>query len=152
MKRSWARLIAVKEIKQDFLAMRCGVDKSQISRWKNEDETEFPSHAKLAALIEAMQAWPGVERHEPIEALSHYFGCHSSDINKHAHGSLTKLAGMLALSSGKALQALLDVMSPESAGGQRITEEEQQKELGPVVHKLRFLADELDDRLNGGAR
>ena len=151
IKKGWQRLKVTKDIKQDFLANRCGVDKGQISRWLNPDEHESPNWPRLAQLIEAMQEWPDVEAHEPIEAFARYFGCNVSDINHRSHGSLEKLAGLLALNSGKTLQILLEVTAPNSEGGRKITDSEKVA-LGPVAHYLRHLADDLDDRINGGVQ
>ena len=151
MKEGWERLIVTKKIKQDWLAARCGVDKSQISRWKSPDEHDFPPFPKLALFIEAMQEWPEVARHEPIEDFARYFGCQVSDADYTAHGPLDKLAGLLALNSGKALQVLLEVTSPSSEGGREITENEREL-VGPLLHYLRHIVEDLDGQVNGGAR
>ncbi len=151
IKRGWEKLIINKGIKQDFLAIKCGVDKSQISHWKNPESTEFPSWPRLTQLVEAMQEWPGVMRHEPLEEMNRYFGCRASDINYNSEISIDALMSLFAGSSGKALQAFLQATSPDSPGGRNLTKEER-VELQPIVHYLRHLAEALDDAVNGGAQ
>lgn len=69
----------------------------------------------------------------------------------HETTDLHTLAGLLALQSGKALQAFIEVTSPNSEGGSSLSHTEHAL-LSPVVHHLRRLADDLDDRLsNAGA-
>lgn len=151
VKRGWQKLKITKGIKQDFLANRCGVDKSQMSRWLNPEEHEFPSWQKLPVLLEAMQEWPEVMPHEPLEELARYFGCRASDISQQPSLSVDALMSLFAGSSGKTLQAFLEATSPASPGGRLLTPQEQQ-DLQPLVHRLHHLVEALDAAVNGGSR
>ena len=145
LKRSWEKLIIVREIKQDWLAERCGVNKSTISRWKDPDAPDFPPTLQMAKFIEALQEWPGVEKWEPLEAFNIYFGCHVAELHQ-VNQPLNTLAGLLALDTGKVMNKFLEITAPDSDGGVEITPDELEM-LAPIVHHLRRIADDLDDRL-----
>lgn len=147
LKVSWRKLVVNREIKQLFLAMRCHVDESRVSRWLNPDMPDFPPTSQMALLLEAMQEWPEVEKWEPLEAFNTYFGCHVATL-QNSHRSLQELAALMALKSGQALNLFIQALAPDSEGGVDLGPGEAES-LRPVVATLRRLADDLDDELNG---
>ena len=147
LKESWQRLVVNKKVKQAWLAARCEVDDSCVSRWINPNVPDFPPPIAMAQLIEALQEWPGVEKWEPLEAFNVYFGCHVAEMHR-THQPLRDLAGLLAITTGKALQLILQALSPDSDGGIEITEAEC-TQIRPAISALRRVADDLDDRVNG---
>lgn len=146
LKEGWRRLVVLKEIKQLYLATRCETDESRISRWLNPAEPDFPPFPQMARLIEAMQEWPGVEHHEPLEPFNTYFGCRVAGIQS-VQQPLNDLVGLLGLKTGQVVQLFLQAITPESEGGRTVTANEAQA-LRPAVALLRRVADDVDDLLS----
>jgi len=146
VKRSWEKLIITHDIKQDYLAQYCGVDKSRVSRWKSPEHEDFPPTAQMAKFIEGIQSWPGVEPWEPLDAFNTYFGCHAQD-RRPMNESVTVLAGLLAGQSGRVLQAILQALSPDGPGGVSVTQSEA-LEMAPAISNLRRIICCLDDQLS----
>ena len=61
---------------------------------------------------------------------------------------LHTLAELLALDGGKVLALFIEVTSPSSEGAATITPSKK-AQLAPIVHHLRRVADDLDDRISG---
>ena len=151
LKESWQRLVVNKKVKQAWLAIKCEVDESRISRWLNQGETNFPPVLSMAQFIEALQEWPGVEKWEPLEAFNQYFGCPVAPFN-HTLASVDALTGILAMDTGKLTNAVLEARRPDSDGGQEITAQERQMMLAPISSHLRRIADDLDDEISGASK
>ena len=146
LKSAWQKLIVTREVKQAWLAIKCGCDESRISRWINPNVEDFPPTLQMAKLIEALQEWPGVERWEPLEAFNEYFGCRVAELHR-AHRPLTALMSILATDQAKVVSAFISAMAQD---GPDLTDHERAL-LAPMVHHLRRIADDLDDELTGGA-
>ena len=147
MKVSWNKLVAIREVKQLYLATRCKVDESRVSRWLNPATPDFPPTRQLADFVEALQEWPGIQPWEPLEAFNVYFGCHVAPLHRAAEPIL-QLAALAAGASGRLFQQLLQALSPDSEGGVDVTDAERATML-PTIAALRRLADDLDDVIEG---
>jgi len=147
LKESWQRLVINKKVKQAWLALRCEVDESRISRWINPGLPDFPPTLSMALFIEALQEWPGVEKWEPLDAFNQYFGCHVAPMNR-VQQTVHALAGIVALDTGKLVNAILDASRPDSDGGTDITAKERRGSLAPISSHLRRVADDLDDLIS----
>jgi len=146
IKECWTKLFINKDIKQSWVADRCGVDASRVSRWKSVEYEDFPPTEKYALFIEAMQKWPGVEKWEPLEGFNRYFECTAVGLHHNGAQPIQALAGLVASQCGKMTQQILDAMAPDSDGGVEISPRETLA-LSNTVSRMRRCCDDLDDAI-----